>query len=376
MYQRICARIDLSAIRENVRAMAGNLRPGTRMAAVIKADGYGHGAVPIAKMLEKEEIIFGYAVATPEEALELRANGIRKPLLLLGYVFPESYEEMIEKDVWVCIFDEESARLLDETAGKLGRKALIHFALDTGMSRIGFADEEASAKTIARIAHLPNLTVRGLFTHLARADETDKSPAYAQMERYAHFLKLLEKENVRIPYRHISNSAGILRLPEANYDFVRAGITLYGLWPSDEVERDILPLRPAMSISSHLTYVKEIPAGVSVGYGGTWTAERPARIGTVPVGYADGYPRGLSNRGEVLVGGKRVPIRGRVCMDQFMVDLTGVPGAKAGDEVVLLGSQGEETITMEELGSRSGRFNYEFACCVGKRVPRVYVDRS
>ncbi|MGX8703301.1 MAG: alanine racemase, partial [bacterium] len=233
---------------------------------------------------------------------------------------------------------------------------------------------EASTKTIARIAHLPNLEVMGLFTHLARADETDKAPAYVQMERYAHFLKLLEKENVKIPYRHISNSAGILRLPEANYDFVRAGITLYGLWPSDEVERDILPLKPAMSLISHLTFVKEIPEGAAVGYGGSWVAEHPTRIGTVPVGYADGYPRGLSNKGEVLIHGKRVPIRGRVCMDQFMVDLSGLPEAKTGDEVVLLGSQGGETISMEELGALSGRFNYEFACCIGKRVPRIYVE--
>ena len=281
--------------------------------------------------------------------------------------------DLVANEIWACIFEEESARLLNEAAGRLGKKANIHLALDTGMSRIGFSDGETSAKTIARIAHLPNLEVMGLFTHLARADETDKAPAYVQMERYAHFLKLLEKENVNLPYRHISNSAGILRLPEANYDFVRAGITLYGLWPSDEVERDILPLKPAMSLISHLAFVKEIPEGAAVGYGGTWTAKRPTRIGTVPVGYADGYPRGLSNRGEVLIHGKRAPIRGRVCMDQFMVDLSGLPEAKTGDEVVLLGSQGGETISMEELGSLSGRFNYEFACCIGKRVPRVYV---
>ena len=374
MFQRICARIDLSAILENVHAMARILRPGTRMIAVIKADGYGHGAVRIAQMLEEEPVVFGYAVATPEEGLELREEGIKKPILLLGYAFPESYELMIEKELWACIFEEESARLLDESAGRLWKKAPIHIALDTGMGRIGFADTEASARAIARIAALPHLRLQGLFTHLARADETDKSPAYAQMERYAHFLKLLERENVQIPYRHISNSAGILRLPEANYDLVRAGITLYGLWPSEEVERDRIPLKPAMSIRSHLVYVKEIPAGASVGYGGTWTAARPTRIGTVPVGYADGYPRGLSNKGEVLIGGKRVPIRGRVCMDQFMVDLDAVPGAKTGDEVILLGSQGGETITMEELGSISGRFNYELACCVGKRVPRIYTD--
>ncbi len=374
MYQRICARINLSAILANVRAMESRLRPGTKMIAVIKADGYGHGAFRIAQMLEEEPVVFGYAVATPEEALELREKGIRKPLMLLGYAFPENYELLVKNDIWACIFEEESARLLDETAGKLWKKAPVHLAVDTGMGRIGFADNEASAQAAARIAQMPHLQVMGVFTHLARADERDKSPAYAQIERYAHFLKLLERENVHIPYRHISNSAGILRLPEANYDLVRAGITLYGLWPSDEVERESFPLRPAMSLQSHLVYVKEIPAGASVGYGGTWTAERPTRIGTVPVGYADGYPRGLSNRGEVLVGGKRVPIRGRVCMDQFMVDLTAVPEAKTGDEVILLGRQGGEVLSMEELGSLSGRFNYEFACGIGKRVPRIYTD--
>ena len=376
MNTRICARIDLGAILANVHAMEGRLRPGTRMVAVIKADGYGHGALPIAQMLEKEAVVFGYAVAEPEEAAELRAGGIRKPIMLLGYAFPDSYRLLIENDVWACIFEEESARLLSEAAEKLGKEANFHIALDTGMSRIGFADVMpdgfASAKAIARIAKLPNLRLMGLFTHMARADENDKTPAYAQIARYTHFLNYLQAEGVEIPYRHLSNSAGILRLPEANFDLVRAGITLYGLWPSDEVERD-LPLRPAMSLVSHLAYVKEIAPGTSVGYGGTWTALRPTLIGTVPVGYADGYPRGLSNKGEVLIGGKRVPIRGRICMDQFMVELTNVPEAKAGDEVVLLGRQGDECLTMEELGDISGRFNYEFACCISKRVPREYI---
>lgn len=386
MYQRICARIDLSAIRENVHEMAGNLHPGTKLVGVIKADGYGHGALPIAQMLEAEDCVFGYAVATAKEGVELRSGGVEKPILLLGYAFPEDYPEIVENDLWACIFEEESARLLDQVAGKLGKTAKYHLALDTGMSRIGFfdggdaepEDEEGqrrlseSLDAILRISRLPHLALMGLFTHLARADETDKTPAYRQMARYAHFLRLLEERGVKIPYRHISNSAGIIRIPEANYDLARAGITLYGLWPSDEVERHILGFRPAMSLVSHLSYVKEIPAGTSVGYGGTWTAEAPTRLGTVPVGYADGYPRGLSNKGEVLVGGRRVPIRGRVCMDQFMVDLSAVPEAKTGDEVVLLGTQGEETITMEELGALSGRFNYELACCISKRVPRVY----
>ena len=220
---------------------------------------------------------------------------------------------------------------------------------------------------------MPGILISGLFTHFARADEWDSTPAKRQMERYLHFVGLLEAAGIRIPYKHCSNSAGIMNLPEANMDLVRAGIILYGLFPSDQVYTDKIKLKPAMSLKSHVVYVKDIEPGTPVSYGGTYVAERPRRVATIPVGYADGYCRGLSNTGSVLIHGKRAPICGRVCMDQFMVDVTDIPDVKIGDEVTLIGRDGDEVITMEEVGSLSGRFNYEFACDLGKRIPRVYL---
>lgn len=371
-YSRICADIDLSAIEYNFEQMHSKLKKETKMIAVIKADGYGHGALPIAKLMENKEYLWGYAVATPEEGFSLRAHGITKPILLLGFAFPEHYKEMIAKDIRVCVFKKETALLLNELALECNKKARIHLAVDTGMSRIGFRPDENSINIIKEISKMDNLELEGIFTHFARADETDITPIQEPFQKFMEFTEALEKEDVFIKYRHCSNSAALIRCSDANLDFVRAGISIYGLYPSDEMEQDTIDLKPAMSIHSHISFIKEVDAGAEISYGGTFKATEKMRVATIPVGYADGYPRQLSNKGYVLIRGKKAPILGRICMDQFMVDVTGIPEAMEYDQVTLAGKDGEEKIAIETLGNESGRFHYEFVCNITKRVPRAY----
>ena len=372
-FSRIRADIDLDAVLYNFENMKANIRPGCKITAVIKADGYGHGSVQIAELMEPFDYMWGFAVAAADEAFRLRRAGIRKPIMLLGYTFDEFYEDLIRENVRICVFDYDTAAMVSDAAFTAKKKAIIHIALDTGMSRIGFRDNDASVAEIVKIAKLPNIEIEGLFTHFARADEVSIDPAVRQLERYDAFAEKVEKAGVDIPIHHVSNSAGIIRLREANKDMVRAGITVYGLMPSADVEKDIVPLKPVMSLVSHISYVKDIEAGDEVSYGGTFKAEKTMRVATIPVGYADGYPRMLSGKGYVLIKGRKAPILGRVCMDQFMVDVTDIEGAKRGDEVVLLGKQGDERITAEELGDISGRFNYELVCDISKRVPRNFI---
>ena len=372
-YSRVRADIDLDAVLFNFESMRANISPDCKITAVIKADGYGHGSVQIAQLMEPYPYMWGFAVAAADEAMRLRMSGIRKPIMLLGYAFEESYAELIRSDVRICVFDYETAEAVSNAAFDVDKKAVIHLALDTGMSRIGFRDDDASVETIARIAKLPNIVIEGLFTHFARADEVSIAPAVRQLERYKAFAEKVMRAGVRIPIHHVSNSAGIIRMKEANMDMVRAGITVYGLLPSSDVETDVVPLRPVMSLKSHISFVKDIEAGDEVSYGGTYKAGERRRVATIPVGYADGYPRMLSGKGYVLIRGRKAPILGRVCMDQFMVDVTDINGASRGDEVVLLGRQGDYIITAEELGDLSGRFNYELVCDINKRVPRNYI---
>lgn len=370
--KRLTAYISLSAVEANFEAMRRNLKEGTKITAVIKADAYGHGALPIARMMEPKDYIWGFAVATAQEAVSLYDAGIRKPILILGHVFEDTMEMLAARDIRITVSSLELAKSYAQAGERIGKKVLVHLGLDTGMSRIGFADEPESIEPIREISRIDNLQIEGLFTHFARADETDVTPARVQLERYQRFAALLEEEGIHIPIHHCSNSAGIIRLQEANMDMVRAGITIYGIYPSDEVEKEPVPLRPVMSLVSHVSHVKTIKAGTAVSYGGTYTAPGDVRLATVPVGYADGYPRLLSGKGWVLIGGKKAPICGRVCMDQFMVDVTDIEGVTVGSLVTLMGTQGEETISVETLGDLSGRFPYEFVCDIGKRVPRVY----
>lgn len=375
-YRRVNAAIDLSAIEYNFEQMYQNLTYGTKILAVIKADGYGHGAVPIAKLIEEKDYIWGFAVATAEEGLQLRNKGITKPIVILGFSFPEHYEELIGQKIRICVFKKETAQILSELAVRLKKPAKIHFALDTGMTRIGFKPDDQAVETMVSISQMPGIEVEGLFTHFARADELDVTPAYVQLRKYEEFTDRLTKAGLTIPYCHCSNSAGIIRMREANKDLVRAGISIYGMYPSDEVETEPVDLKPAMSILSHIAYIKEVEPGVEISYGGTFTTSKPTKVATIPVGYADGYPRQLSNRGYVLIRGKKAPILGRVCMDQFMVDVTEIPEAEEYDRVTLVGRDGDAQILVEDLSSRCGRFNYEFVCDISKRVPRTYSYRG
>lgn len=372
-FERVKAVVSLDAIAHNFEEMKKNIADGTKIVAVIKADGYGHGAEAIARLIEGYEYIWGFAAATAEEAIQLKDAGVKKPVLILGLVFEEYFQELIQKEVRMTVCDYDMAKALSEEAVRQGRQVHIHIGLDTGMSRIGFADKPESVEEIKRIAALSNIEIEGMFTHFARADETDKSPAEDQLKRYLAFVELLEKAGVQIPLKHCSNSAGIIRMPEANLNMVRAGITIYGIYPSAEVERDIVKLIPAMELKSHVAFVKDLPAGTAISYGGTFASETDLRVATIPVGYADGYPRTLSNKGWVLIHGQKAPILGRICMDQFMVDVTHIADVKHGDEVTLIGKDGDECIHIDELGDLSGRFSYEFACDISKRVPRVYI---
>ena len=370
---RVKAVISLDAVEQNFREMRKNIAEDTKMIAVVKADAYGHGAVPIAHLIEDHDYIWGFAAATAEEAVHLRQAGITKPILILGIVFDEYFPELVQYDIRPAVCEYNEAKKLSDEAVLQNKTVHIHIALDTGMTRIGYADIPESVEEIKKIAELPNLEIEGMFTHFARADEYDRSPAMVQLERYQDFSKRVEEAGVDIPLHHCSNSAGIIRVPEANLSIVRAGITIYGIYPSSEVERDIVKLAPVMELKSHITYVKDVPAGAAISYGGTYVADKKKRVATIPVGYADGYPRQLSNKGWVLIHGKKAPILGRVCMDQFMADVTEIDNVKKGDEVTLLGRDGDEFISIEEMGDLCGRFSYEFACDISSRVPRVYI---
>lgn len=369
-YYRVWADIDLDAIRGNVAAVKEKVKAGTKIFAVIKADGYGHGAIPIAKVID--DITDEYGVAILEEGVALRRAGIKKPVLILGYTAKQQYAEMIKYDIMTTVFHFDMAKEISEEACRQGKTAKIHLALDTGMTRIGFQLKEESIEEIRRIASLPNLEIAGCFTHFAKADEEDASFTRIQFQRYMEFVKRLENEGVTIPLCHVANSAAIMEFPEMQLDMVRSGIVTYGLYPSEEVKKEHLALKPAMSIRTHVSHVKEVEKGVGISYGSTYVTSKKTMVATIPVGYADGYPRALSNTGRVLIHGQSAPILGRVCMDQFMVDVTGIDGVHPGDLVTLVGNDQAETISVEELSGQAHSFNYEFVCDVGKRVPRIY----
>lgn len=373
-YSRVYAKIDLDAVAWNMEQMKKNLKEGTEMVAVIKTDGYGHGAVQVASMLESYDYVWGYAVATLDEAVVLRAAEIQKPILVLGCIFPDQYWEMLKYEIRMNVYTKEMAEAISALAVERGEQAYVHIKLDTGMARLGFSAEESSIEEIKEIAELPNLVLEGVFTHFAKADEEDKTFTMMQLEKFEWMTQRLEEEGVTFPYVHASNSAGIIDVRRADYNLVRAGIAIYGLYPSEEVDKEKVQLKPALSLKSHIAFVKDIPAGTPVSYGGDFVSDHPMRIATIPIGYGDGYPRSLSDTGYVLIRGKKAPIIGRICMDQFMVDVSDIPEVKFGDKVTLIGRDQEEYLPVEKLSELSGRFNYEFVCDLGKRIPRVYVQ--
>ncbi len=375
-YSRVYAEINLDAILHNMEQMRRLLKEDTKIMGVIKTDGYGHGAVPIGRELEKLEYTWGYATATVEEAEILRRNGLKKPILVLGATFPEQYEAMADLELRVNVYSIGQAERMEEAAAKMNKKIIVHAKIDTGLSRLGFQVTEQAADEIARISKMPHIIMEGIFTHFAKSDARDKTMANQQLEIFAKMKQMLEERQVVIPMIHCSNSAAIIDMPEANMNAVRAGISLYGMWPSDEVKKENINLAPVMSLKSCIVFLKELEKGRVISYGATYETSKKQRIATIPIGYGDGYPRSLSNKGYVLIHGKKAPICGRICMDQFMVDVTDIPEAKEGDIVTLVGKDHGAEITMEEIGDLSGRFNYEFACDLGKRIPRVYVKNG
>ncbi|HEX3021781.1 MAG TPA: alanine racemase [Lachnospiraceae bacterium] len=369
-YYRVEAQINLDAICNNIKEVRNHINPMTKIMAVIKADGYGHGAVALATVLKDQ--IDAYGIAIIEEGIELRNAGFDKPILILGYTPKSQYEDVVKYEITQTVFRYDMAKDLSDIAVRLGKQAKIHIKLDTGMSRIGFTDTKESIEIIKEISKLDNLVIDGLFTHFACADEADKTSVRKQLSRYLDFVEELENEGIDIPVKHVSNSAGIIDLPEANLDMVRCGISTYGLYPSEEVSRNHLHLQPALSLISNVVFVKEVKAGIGISYNSTFVTRKDTIVATIPVGYGDGYPRQLSSKGRVLIHGKTAPILGRVCMDQFMVDVTDIPDVIEGDKVILIGGEGEDQITIEEVANMAGSFNYELVCDIGKRVPRVY----
>lgn len=368
---RICAEISLDSLLYNLNSMKNNVGDSDFL-CVLKTNAYGMGAVPIARELEKIPYVKGYCTATADEGLSLRKAGINKPILNLGISFEDSFDDMIRNGIRPAISSYEEAEAFSRHAEALSITAPIHIAVDTGMNRIGFRPDKNGEDAIKKINELPGIEIEGIFTHFARCDERDKSHAVKQEDLFKSFVNKLNDAGIIIKYAHSANSAAILEFPPAISSLVRAGVTLYGMWPSDEIDRSF-PLKPVMSLKSHVSFVKNVPAGQAISYGGTFVTKRNSIIATIPVGYGDGYPRSLSNKGFVLIHGKKAPITGRVCMDQLMVDVTDIGSVKPMDEVTLIGRDGSEEITIEELGDLSGRFNYELSCLLGnRRVPKLY----
>ena len=368
-YYPTWAEISLDAIARNVEAIRARLPARTKLMCVLKANAYGHGAAALARFLDDKCEYYGVAVL--EEALALRAAGVEKPVLILGCTPPERFGEVVEADLTQTISTEQDAKALSRTATAIGKRVRAHFKVDTGMGRIGFPDTPETARLLAELAALPGFVAEGLYSHLACADMADKAPAREQFSRFAAFCAMAEKAGLCAPIRHICNSAGVIQF-DTPWDMVRVGIALYGLYPSEEVDKARVPLRPAMSWKTRVSFLKEVPSGTGISYGRTFVTGRPTKVATLPVGYADGYPRALSNVGRVIVRGQYAPIIGRVCMDQCMADVTDVPGVAVGDEVILVGRAEERAVTLEEIGAASASFNYETACRVGPRVARVY----
>ena len=372
-YERVCASVNLDAVINNIKVIHDKQGDTVKIMAVVKSDGYGHGALPIARCLEDKDYIYGFATATAEEALILRRCGISKPIMILGYTFPYAYEDMIREDIAFTVFRKDMVEEISVLATKMNKKAKVHIKVDTGMHRIGIRFDEEGMAFVKELLAMPGIDAEGIFTHLANADTSDKSDAYEQVERFKAFIQKIKQElGYVFPVRHCFNSAGLMEMQDDMFNVGRVGISMYGVWPSDEMMKDKMKLQPVLSLHSRIVYVKTLPPGAKISYGGTFETVRETRVATVPVGYGDGYPRGLSNCGSVIIKGVRCPILGRVCMDQFMVDVTELPEVMEGDSVTLIGTDGDEEITVEQLCDLYGGFRYEMICDIGKRVPKEY----
>jgi len=376
--------IDLAAYGHNIAELRRITRPESRFMAVVKADGYGHGGVAVAKVaLESGADCLG--VARLHEAVELREAGVEVPILLFGFTPPEAVEALLDLDLTQAVFTYESTESLAREAAEKGKQLRVHLKVDTGMGRLGLLAGEPKAREatgsaanhrlgeVSAIAGLPGLEVEGLFTHFATADHVDKSYTERQLQRFLALRERLQQQGIEFPLNHAANSAALIEMPESHLDIVRPGIAKYGLWPSDEVDRSRIALKPAMTLKSTLIQVKAVPAGFKVSYGSTHETQKPTTIATVPVGYADGLSRQLSNRGQMLVHGQRAPIIGRVCMDLTLLDVGGIENVQLGDEVVIFGQQGNETLSVDEMAATLNTINYEIVSTITARVPGVYL---
>lgn len=373
-FDRAWAEIDLDALAHNIREIRKITRKESEVMGVVKADAYGHGVAQVSQTLLKNGAT-RLAVATLDEAVQLRQKGFRVPILILSYTDPARSEELILNDITQAVFDIGSAKVLSQAAVRLKRNVKVHIKIDTGMTRVGFIPGEKAADEIVAISKLPGITVEGMFTHFASADETDKSYTHMQFGKFMDTYSRLESKGLHIPLKHVCNSAGIMDFPEMHLDMVRAGIILYGLYPSQEVDKSRIALKPVMSFKAKVTLVKEVESDTCISYGRTFKTARKSRIATIPVGYADGYARLLSNKGTAIVNGETAPVVGRVCMDQCMLDVTDFKNpVSVGDTAVLFGRQGDMEISMDEVAGKIGTITYEVACQIGKRIPRVYMQ--
>ena len=371
--KRVYAKVNLDNIQKNIENLRARLPEYTEIMGIVKANAYGHGSITVANFLE-EIGISRFGVATVDEAIELKYNGVCASILVLGELFKENALRAIANDVECTIANFETAENLSKVAVTSGKTAKIHIKIDTGMGRIGFQVNDESFEEIKQIFELPGIEVVAMFTHFARADYADKSSANMQKNKFLQFTDKLINEGYTFK-RHMYNSAASMELGGYSGEIVRCGIMMYGLYPSEEMDKSF-GLLPALELKSSISFIKEVDEDFSVSYGSTFITSEKTKIATVPVGYADGYPRYLSNKGEVLVRGVRCKILGRICMDQFMIDVTAVPDVVVGDEVTLIGVDGNEVITVEDLSDPEYRFNYEFCCLINKRVPRIYVKNN
>jgi alanine racemase len=370
---RAWAEINLDNIAYNVRQVKRRIGKMTEMMAVVKADAYGHGVIETVPTL-LENGVSRLAVSMLDEAIQLRELGIKVPILVLSYTDPVRVEEIIKYNITQTVFSHDLPRALSKAAVKMGREARIHIKIDTGMTRVGFKPGYGAVKDVVEINSLPGIIVEGLFSHFSSADEEDSGFTMAQYERFESIVNELNRIGIIIPVKHIANSAAVIRYPNLDLNMVRPGIILYGLYPSVELNNSTIDLKPAMELKANVILVKDVEANVPVSYGRTYFTKEGATVATLPIGYADGYSRLLSNRGMVLINGEYAPIIGSICMDQCMVDVTGIKHVvKTGDEAVLIGSQGGNTITADEIANLTNTINYEVVCLIGKRIPRVYI---
>lgn len=373
MAEPIWAEINLANIRHNIREVRRLVGAEREIMAVVKANGYGHGAVQVAKAV----LAAGanrLAVARLCEALTLREAGITAPILIFGYLSKEQMAQALQQQLTITVYRLDMAEQLAELAQEAGKSVRIHLKVDTGMGRLGFCEGEQGIREIEQICSLPGLICEGIYTHFATADEKDKTYTKWQLDRFLSLLHVLEQRGITFPLRHAANSAAIIDFPAAYLDMVRPGIMIYGLYPSAEVEQHKVKLLPAMSLKARITHLKKVTSGTKISYGCTYVTPEDTVIASLPLGYADGYPRLLSSRGQVLIKGQRAPVVGRVCMDQCMVDVGKIPDVKVHDEVIIFGQGDQQSLPVEEVADWSGTINYEVVCWIGSRVPRFYID--